>query len=192
MIRVIIYPNLLISQKEKKPMFKEYFEECIRYSQQDYLSFKSGDDLPKKFLGLEYIYLQKTLHNDVLNYYFQHHEKLEQLRKQGNLSSYHFCRYIKIFCKHNSPLDTIVFNKKVNLSAEVCKQKIINTLQYDFDSFSIKLGNVRLTVTKNMVGQYSVYQYIGKNENIDHSSMQGFRLLHTFDIQNLNLQPVKY
>lgn len=130
-------------------MNQQYLEEALIYfHSQNKLGFSSNDDSKRAMKGLSYGYIKKTLQPDELDYYFANYEQLKVLESRGNMSTVKLCKYLKFFYKNNIDLDTVVLNKKVVINAEKCKAKIVDTLKYDFDSFSLKFGNVKLQAYK--------------------------------------------
>ena len=130
-------------------MNKQYLEDALAYFHtQNPLGFSINDDSKRAMKGLSYGYIKKALTPDELDYYFAHYAQLKTLESRGNMSTVKLCKYLKFFYRNNIDLDTVVLNKKVVINAEKCKAKIVDTLKYDFDSFSLKFGNVQLQAYK--------------------------------------------
>lgn len=158
------------------------------------VGFKAGDDIRKAMLGWEFLYHKQRLNTEQLEYLCQNYDVLQKLKVQGNLSTHRLSQFIRFFHKNNTDLTTVVFNKKVQITEAMCRKKIIDTLKYDFDSSSIKIGNIGLTVCKRETGVYSVHQYVGKElaRNDGNLSSSGYNLLFILDIPGLTLLPVDW
>lgn len=169
-------------------MNKQYLEEALNYFYtQNPLGFSISDDSKRALKGLSYGYIKKTLSTEELDYYFANYEKFQNLENRGNMSNVNLCKYLKFFYRNNTDLDTVVLNKKVVINAEKCREKIIDNLKFDFDSFSLKFGNLQLRAYKKDEGVYVISQYVGKN--VDPT---GYQFLYDLTISSLQLAEVTW
>lgn len=172
---------------------RKYFEDLITNSGIPHnLVFTAKTNSKDKFKALNFYHLKQRLSDEEIDYYCENYEEIKKLITIGNLSSHRLAKYIHFFFKKNIDLNKVIFNKKIKITEEICRQKIINTLKYDFDSFSIKIGNISLNCFKEEEGVYKVLKYVGKNHKNESKKYESFQEIYTLYFKNLGLLEVTW
>jgi hypothetical protein len=154
--------------------------------------FQTGDtidDIRKVFLGWNLRHIKKELSPEEYQYFVDNSINLLGIESKFNLSVAKLTKYIKrYFYKAQPKLSQVVLNKKVTLTEEKCIEKI-KEIEYAFNSFSIKIGAIRLNCGTSDFENFDVFQYDG---TIEGQSDGKYVLLHKVHVPGLKLKEVNW